>query len=119
MLEAAELKSSSESIVFDVEVRGVGGAASGPAEANLLGSEPLDIVASAAVRFLAGRGMVRPRGDARQDKVTSTTLLEGGKERQGPGSRSGEREARDDSVRRPRPTGSLSAACEARARAIR
>ena len=61
-LEAAEMKSSSESIVMEVVVTGVGGAASGPAEASLLGSGVLDMVASAAFRFLVVGGIVRHVG---------------------------------------------------------
>lgn len=60
-LERADIKSSSESIPFDAVVTGVGGAASGPAEARILllvigGGE--DIVASAAFRFRVMGGMV-------------------------------------------------------------
>ncbi len=42
----------------EVVVSGVGGPTSGPAEANLLGSELLDIVASAAFRLRVVGGMV-------------------------------------------------------------
>ncbi len=46
--------------MLDTVVRGVGGAASGPAEANLLGNEPLaDIVASAAFRLRVMGGIVK------------------------------------------------------------
>lgn len=60
-LETADMKSSSESIPLDVLVRGVGGAASGPAEAMILllgRAEVKDIVASAAFRFRVVGGMV-------------------------------------------------------------
>ena len=55
------MKSSSESIPFDAVVSGVGGAASGPAEAIilLLGRTMVeDTVASAAFRFRVVGGMV-------------------------------------------------------------
>jgi len=57
----ADMKSSSESIPFEAVVTGVGGAASGPAEARilLLGRvESEDIVASAAFRFRVTGGMM-------------------------------------------------------------
>jgi len=60
-LETADMKSSSESILFDAVVRGVGGAASGPAEAIILlfgAREVEDIVASAAFRFRVVGGML-------------------------------------------------------------
>lgn len=56
------MKSSSESIVIEVVVSGVGGPTSGPAEANLLGSELLDIVASAAFRLRVVGGIVSQVG---------------------------------------------------------
>ena len=55
------MNSSSESISLDAVVTGVGGAASGPAEARilLLGTEGAeDIVASAAFRFRVVGGIV-------------------------------------------------------------
>ena len=60
-LETADIKSSSESIPLDALVRGVGGAASGPAEAMILllgRAVDKDIVASAAFRLRVMGGMV-------------------------------------------------------------
>ena len=60
-LEAADINSSSESISLEAVVTGVGGAASGPAEARILlfGTEGAeDIVASAAFRFRVVGGIV-------------------------------------------------------------
>lgn len=62
-LEAAEMKSSSESMVLETFVSGVGGAASGAAEAKIFlllraSSRGKAIVASAALRFRVVGGMV-------------------------------------------------------------
>ena len=73
------MKSSSESIVLEGSVKGVGGAAaaSGPAEAILLGRESLaDIVASAAFRLRVVGGIL-PAYRCRMETVFKRLRVDG------------------------------------------
>jgi len=73
------MKSSSESIAMDPVVSGVGGAASGPAEASLFGRELLvEIVASAAFRLRVVGGILVTRRDCSSGVVTSKLKKEDG-----------------------------------------